>query len=78
MSHSSSRRSADSGNEGHGRLVLRVVMLEKLGGVLLSGPTDLTDHDDTIGGVVLQEDLSLCKNMHEYSKVIDNSLSKYQ
>lgn len=34
-----------------------VVGLEELGGILLGGTTNLTDHDDTVGLGVLEEDL---------------------
>ena len=57
VAHAATRRSGDTGNERNSGLVVDVVGLEELGGILLSGTTNLTDHDDTIGLGVLEEDL---------------------
>jgi len=55
MTHTASWGRGDTGNEGHNRLVLRVVLLEPGGGVLLGGATNLTDHDDTFSAGVGNE-----------------------
>lgn len=57
VAHTATGGSGDTGNEGNGGLVVDVVGLEELGGVLLSGTTDFTDHDDTVSLGVLEEDL---------------------
>lgn len=60
VAHSSAGRSRDSGNEGAdglGDLSGLVVLLEEVGGLLLGGTSNLTDHDDTVGVLVLEEDL---------------------
>ncbi|KAJ5576061.1 hypothetical protein N7535_002987 [Penicillium sp. DV-2018c] len=57
VTHAAAGGSGDTGNEGDGGLVVDVVGLEELGGILLGGTTDLTDHDDTVGLGVLEEDL---------------------
>lgn len=57
MTHSSAGRSRDSGDEGDDGLVGGVVGLEEVCGILLGGTTDLTDHDDSVGLSVLEEDL---------------------
>lgn len=62
VAHSSTGRRGDAGDEGDNRLVLGVVVLQELGGVLLSGPSDLTDHDDTVGLRVVEED---CERVDE-------------
>lgn len=56
MTHTTARRSADTGDEANSRLVVLVVGLEELGGVLLGATTNLTNHDDTLGLGVLKED----------------------
>lgn len=57
MTHAAAGGSRDTGNERDGGLVVDVVGLEELGGILLGGTTNLTDHDDTVGLGVLEEDL---------------------
>lgn len=57
VTHAAAGGSGDTGDEGDSGLVVDVVGLEELGGVLLGGTTDLTDHDDTVGLGVLKEDL---------------------
>ena len=57
VTHAAAGGSANTSNEGNGGLVVDVVGLEELGGVLLGRTTDLTDHDDTVGLGVLEEDL---------------------
>ena len=57
MTHAAAGGSGDTGNERDGGLVVDVVGLEELGGILLGGTTNLTDHDDTVGLGVLEEDL---------------------
>lgn len=57
VAHTAARGSRNTGDEGNGGLVVDVVGLEVLGGVLLGGTTDLTDHDNTVGLGVLEEDL---------------------
>lgn len=57
VAHTAAGGSGDTGDEGNGGLVVDVVGLEELGGILLGGTTDLTDHDDTVGLGVLEEDL---------------------
>lgn len=57
MAHTAAGGSGDTGDEGNSGLVVDVVGLEELGGVLLGGTTNLTDHDDTVGLGVLEEDL---------------------
>jgi hypothetical protein len=57
VAHAAAGGSGNTGNEGNGGLVVDVVGLEELGGVLLGGTTNLTDHDDTVGLGVLKEDL---------------------
>lgn len=57
VTHAAAGGSGDTGNEGDSGLVVDVVGLEVLGGILLGGTTNLTDHDDTVGLGVLEEDL---------------------
>ena len=57
VTHTSARRSRDTGDEGDNGLVGSVVLLEEVGGVLLGGTTDLANHDDTVSLAVLEEDL---------------------
>lgn len=57
VTHAAAGGSGDTGDEGNSGLVVDVVGLEELGGVLLGGTTNLTDHDDTVGLGVLKEDL---------------------
>ena len=59
VAHAAARGSGDTGDEGDDGLaaVLGVVLLEEIGSLLLGGTTDLTDHDDTVGLAVLEEDL---------------------
>ncbi|KAI6771004.1 hypothetical protein HG531_009859 [Fusarium graminearum] len=59
VTHSSSRGSGDTSDEADDGLatVDGVGLLEELGGVLLGGTTNLTNHDDTVGVGVLGEDL---------------------
>ena len=57
VTHTAAGGSADTGNEADGGLVVDVVGLEELGGVLFGATTDLTDHDDTVGLGVLEENL---------------------
>lgn len=57
VTHTAAGGSTDTGDEGNSGLVVDVVGLEELGGILLGGTTDLTDHDDTVGLGVLEEDL---------------------
>lgn len=56
VAHTAARWSTDTSDEADGRLVVLVVLLEELGGILLSAATNLTNHDDTIGLLVLKED----------------------
>jgi hypothetical protein len=60
VAHSSSGRSRHTGNEGAdglGDLSGLVVLLEEVSGLLLGGTSNLTDHDDTVGVLVLEENL---------------------
>lgn len=57
VTHAAAGGSGDTGDEGHGGLVVDVVRLEELGSILLGGTTNLTNHDDTVGLGVLEEDL---------------------
>ena len=59
VAHAAARGSGDTGNEADDGLSTAdsVGLLEELGGILLGGTTDLTNHDDTIGLLVLSEDL---------------------
>ena len=58
VTHAPAGRSGDTSDEGdNGLLLLPVGLLEELSGILLGGTTDLTDHDDTFGLRVLEEDL---------------------
>jgi len=56
MSHSPAGRRTDARNEADRRLVLLVLALQEFGGVLLGAAADLTDHDDTISLIILEED----------------------
>ena len=57
VTHTTARGSANAGDETNGGLVVLVVGLEELGSILLGATTDLTNHDDTVGLLVLEEDL---------------------
>jgi hypothetical protein len=57
VTHAPARGRGDTGDEADDGLVGRVVLLEEVGGVLLSGTTNLTNHDDTVSLLVLKEDL---------------------
>ena len=57
VTHAAAGGRADTGDEADGGLVEPVVGLEELGGLLLGAATDLTDHDDTVGLLILEEDL---------------------
>lgn len=59
VAHSSAGGSGDTGDEADDGLAATngIGRLEELGGVLLSGTTNLTNHDDTVGVGVLGEDL---------------------
>ena len=57
VTHTAARGSANAGDETNGGLVVLVVGLEELGSILLGATTDLTNHDDTVGLLVLEEDL---------------------
>lgn len=57
VTHSPAGGRRDTGDEADNGLVGGVVLLQELGGVLLSGTTNLSDHDDTICLAVLEEDL---------------------
>lgn len=58
MTHAAARGSSASSNErddGLGLLAGQVVLLQELGGLLLGAASDLSDHDDTLGVRVVQE-----------------------
>lgn len=60
VAHSSAGGSRDTGNEGAdglGHVSGLVVLLQELGSLLLGGTSDLSDHDDTVSLLVLEEDL---------------------
>jgi hypothetical protein len=57
VTHTSARRSRDTSNERDNGLVGSVVLLEEVCSILLSGTTDLTNHDDTVSLGILEEDL---------------------
>jgi hypothetical protein len=57
VAHSSSWWSGNTSDEADSWLVLDVVLLQELGSILLGGTTNLTNHDDTISLLVLQENL---------------------
>lgn len=56
VAHSSAWRSTDTSNEADGRLVGLVLALEESSGVFLGATADFTDHDDSVGLLVLKED----------------------
>lgn len=56
VTHTTTRRGTDTGDEADGGLVVLVVGLEELGGVLFGTTTNLTNHDDTLGLGVVEED----------------------
>lgn len=57
MAHSSAWRSRDTSDEADNGLVGSVVVFQEVCSILLSGTTNLTNHDDTVGLGVLEEDL---------------------
>jgi hypothetical protein len=58
VAHTPTGRSRDTGDERDNGLLLQLVGLtEEVRGILLGGTTDLTNHDDTVGLGVLEEDL---------------------
>jgi hypothetical protein len=57
VAHSPAGRRRDTSDEADNGLVGGVVLLEEVGGVLLSGSTNLADHDNTVCLGVLEEDL---------------------
>jgi hypothetical protein len=56
VTHSPAWWGRDTGDEADNRLVGRVVLLQEVGGVLLSGTTNLTNHNDTVSLFILEED----------------------
>ena len=57
VAHSPAWWRGDTGNEADNGLVGRVVLLQEVGGILLSGTTNLANHDDTVSLLVLEEDV---------------------
>ena len=55
MAHAASLRGRDARDEADDGLVFWVVGFQKLGRVFLSRPSDLSNHDDSVRLVVLQE-----------------------
>lgn len=56
VAHSSTWWSTDTGNEADSRLVGPVLALQESGSVFLSATADLTDHDDSVSLLILEED----------------------
>lgn len=56
VAHSPARRCRDTGNEADNRLVGSVVLLQEVCSILLGGTTNLSNHDNTVGLLVLEED----------------------
>ena len=56
VTHAAAGGRADTGDEADGGLVVLVVGLDELGSILLGATTNLTNHDDTLGLGVLEED----------------------
>lgn len=59
MTHATAGGSRDTGNEADDGLaaVYGVILLQELGCVLLGGATNLTNHDDTVRLLILEEDV---------------------
>lgn len=73
VTHAAAGGRADTGDEADGGLVEPVVGLEELGGVLLGAATDLTDHDDTVGLGVLEEDLQAVDEVGTGERITANT-----
>eukprot|EP00053_Salpingoeca_punica_P004421 m.49049 g.49049 ORF g.49049 m.49049 type:complete len:346 (-) comp12788_c0_seq1:3-1040(-) len=58
VTHATARRGGEASDEGHDGLAVRarVVLLEVLGRLLLGRAANLADHDDALGGRILEED----------------------
>jgi hypothetical protein len=56
LTHATPRGRGDTGDEIDNGLSLRVVGLEELGGVFFCRSSNLTNHDDSVGLFVLEED----------------------
>lgn len=56
VAHSASWWSGDTSDEADNWLSSQVVVSQEICGLLLCRSTDLTNHDDTIGLLILQED----------------------
>lgn len=56
VTHTATRRGTDTSDEADRGLVVLVVGLDELGSILLGTTTNLTNHDDTLGLGVLEED----------------------
>jgi hypothetical protein len=69
VAHSPARRRRDTGDEADYGLVGSVVLLEEVCGVLLGGTTDLSNHDDTICLLILEEDLQAVNEVGSRERV---------
>ena len=73
VAHSPARRRGDTGNEADNGLVGGVVLLQEVGGILLSGSTNLSNHDDTVCLAVLEEDLQAVDEVGSGERITTNT-----
>jgi hypothetical protein len=73
VTHSPARWGRNTGNEADYGLVGRVVLLEKVCGVLLGGTTNLSNHNDTVGLLILKEDFQAVDEVGSRERVSANT-----
>lgn len=73
VTHSPAWWGRDTSNEANNRLVGGVVLLQEVGSVLLSRTTNLTNHDDTVGLFILEEDVQAVNEVGTREGVTTNT-----
>jgi hypothetical protein len=73
VAHPTSRRSRNTSDEANHGLVGCVVLLQEIGSIFLGRTTDLTNHDDTVRLLVLQEDLQAVDEVGPGERVTSNA-----
>lgn len=73
MTHPPSWRSRDTGNEADNRLASSVVALQKVRRVFFRRPSNLTNHDNTVCFLVLQEHLETIDEVGTRERVTANA-----
>lgn len=73
VTHPTTRGRTDTGDEADSRLVVLVVGLEEFGRILLSATANLSNHDDTLGFRVLEEDAQAVDEVGARERVTTNA-----